>query len=231
MGDTSKKEKSESLHPVYTVTNIQNKVHILDWTKVTYSSWVKLFHLHAQGYMVLHHIDGTKPPAKTDPTYESWNKIDAIVLQWIYGTLSDELLVRVLETESTAYEAWTRLKNIFTNNKGARTTTLEHEFIKLSLKSMPSFEAYCQKLKELADQLADVDSLVSEKHLVLQMVRGLPNEYETTAALINQALTCWEEAINMIQSDQQRQAAREVLNSPVSEMAATISHDQQPSRR
>lgn len=93
-GSGTNQNQSKAIHPVYTVTNIQNKVRILDGTKVTYTSWVRLFKLHARGYKVLSHIDGTTtPPKETDPSYEAWSEIDAIVLQWIYGTLSDELLV------------------------------------------------------------------------------------------------------------------------------------------
>ncbi|XP_074300396.1 uncharacterized protein LOC141631635 [Silene latifolia] len=115
------------LHPVYSVSNIQHKVRVLDGVKVTYSAWVKLFKLHARGYKVLHHIDGTPPPAETDATYSEWCEIDAHVLQWIYGTLSDDLLSDASEDESTTAQAWNRVKNIFTNNKGARPA-LENEF-------------------------------------------------------------------------------------------------------
>ncbi|KAL7595102.1 hypothetical protein Lser_V15G28404 [Lactuca serriola] len=139
--------KTNSLHPVYTVTNIQNKIRVLDRTNVNYSSWVKLFQLHARGYKVLSYIDGTKSPIKTKPLYESWVEIDVIFRQWIYGTISDDLLVKVLVTESTALEAWTRIKNNFLNNKGSRAAALEQEFMNLTLKAMPSLEAYCHRLK------------------------------------------------------------------------------------
>lgn len=90
-GETSNNAAAETkLHPIYTVSNIQHKVRILDGSKVTYSAWVKLFQLHARGYRVVHHIDGTPPPAKTDQTYAHWAKINAHVLQWIYGTVSDD---------------------------------------------------------------------------------------------------------------------------------------------
>ncbi|KAL9235419.1 hypothetical protein vseg_010178 [Gypsophila vaccaria] len=69
------------LHPVYSVSNIQHKVRVLDGTKISYSSWVNLFTLNARCHKVLHHIDGTPAPEKTDSQYESWNEIDAIVLQ------------------------------------------------------------------------------------------------------------------------------------------------------
>lgn len=125
--DPNEQPPKPPLHPVYTVTNIQHKIRVLDGTKVTYNSWVKIFKLHARGYKVLHHIDGTAPPAKTSDTYDSWVEIDAIVLQWIYGTLSDDLLIRVLDTDTTAYKAWLRIQEIFTNNKGSHAATLEHE--------------------------------------------------------------------------------------------------------
>ncbi|XP_074300987.1 uncharacterized protein LOC141632331 [Silene latifolia] len=128
------------LHPVFTVSNIQHKIRVLDGTKVTYASWVRLFTLHAKGYKVLEHIDGTKLPAPDAANYGDWCEIDAHVLQWIYGTLSDDLLPRVLEDESTAYEAWKRVENIFLNNKGARAAALEHEFntVCLSLRRIVS---------------------------------------------------------------------------------------------
>ncbi|XP_076934660.1 uncharacterized protein LOC143601033 [Bidens hawaiensis] len=178
------------LHPIYTVTNIQNNIRTLDGTKVSYSSWVKLFLLHAHGY------------------------------DWIYGTLSDNLLTRVLENESTAYEAWTRIRNLFLNNKGARAAALEQEFVNLKLASFSSLEAYFLKLKELAEKLKDVESPVTENRLVLQLVRGLPREYDSVGSFINQQLPTWESACSMVQLEQHRQHAREPSPPPV--VAAAI---------
>nr|XP_043637890.1 uncharacterized protein LOC122608882 [Erigeron canadensis] len=187
------------LHPVYTMTNIQNKVRVLDGINVTYSAWVKLFTLHAKGYEVLPHIDGTTTPDKTDPTYESWVKIDAIVLQWIYGTLSDDLFVRILEADTTARDAWVRLQNVFLNNKGSRAATLEHSFTNLKLAACFSMEEYCQKLKDLSEQLKEVDQPCNEARMVMQLVRGLPPEYRVVASLINQQSPKWDVARDMIE--------------------------------
>ncbi|XP_074298198.1 uncharacterized protein LOC141629024 [Silene latifolia] len=148
MVDGESSAPKPSLYPVYTVTNIQNKVN--------------LFTLHARGYKVLHHIDDTPAPAKNDPLYDAWYEIDAHVLQWIYGTLSDELLPRVLEPDSTAQEAWNRVKNIFLNNKGARAASLESEFNNLKLGKFSSFDAYCQRLRKLSGQLKDVGAVVTD---------------------------------------------------------------------
>ncbi|XP_023749695.1 uncharacterized protein LOC111897974 [Lactuca sativa] len=167
--------------------------------------------------------DGTTPPAKTDEDYECWSEIDAIVLQWIYRTLSDDLLTRVLEPDSTAYEAWTRIHNIFLNNKGSRAAALEHEFNNLTLRAMPSLEDYCQRLKELADQLNDVDCPVNERRLVLQLVRGLSTEYDLVGAYVNQTLPPWETACSMLQLEHQRQHARDSL-SPA-DVAAAVTYE------
>ncbi|XP_074266307.1 uncharacterized protein LOC141588780 [Silene latifolia] len=197
------------LHPVYTVTNIQNKVRVLDGTKVTYASWVRLFKVHALGHDVLSHIDGTDAPAKTHESYASWVKIDAHVLQWIYGTLSDELLPRVLEDESTAREAWLRVENIFNNNKGARATALKAEFNAIRLENFPSLEAYWQRLRELAGMLKDVDAADSDRRLVIQLVRGLPSEYDTVASYINQITPSFETARSMLELELHRKSSRD----------------------
>ncbi|XP_074277378.1 uncharacterized protein LOC141601016 [Silene latifolia] len=139
----------------------------------------------ANGYKVLHHIDGTDAPAETHPLFESWSEIDAIVLQWIYGTMSDDLLPHVLQRKFTAREAWTRVEAMFLNNKGARDASLEHEFTNLKLGNFASLDAYCQRLKELSVSLGDVGAAINDQRLVLQLVRGLPKEYDTVAAFIN----------------------------------------------
>ncbi|XP_022003988.1 uncharacterized protein LOC110901469 [Helianthus annuus] len=234
MGDKGEKSDSTTtnqpipLHPVYTVTDIQKKVRMLDGSKVTYSAWVKLFHLHARGYEVLDHIT-SEPPPKDDPNHAQWMKIDAIVLQWIYSTLSEDYLLRVLESESTALQAWNRVKAIFHNNKGPRCAALQTKFVNLKLSACPSLEAYCQTLRDLAAQLDDVGSPVNEQSLVLQLVRGLPREYDTIGSIINREIPSWNEACEMLRGDQERQAARDGTPAP-SEALAAVNPNSQPRR-
>lgn len=83
---------------------------------------------------------------------------------------------------------WEKLKSIFFNHKVSRAVVLEREFKNLTLSSMNIFEYYCQKLKDLDDQLQDVKSLVYEKCLVLQLVCGLPLKYDIVVAYIHQNL-------------------------------------------
>ncbi|XP_076897131.1 uncharacterized protein LOC143550356 [Bidens hawaiensis] len=147
----------KAIHPVYFVTNIKNKIRTLDGTTITYSAWVKLFTLHAKGYKVLWHIDDTPPPEVTDDSYESWAGVDAIVQPWIYGTISDKYLRRVLDTKATAQQVRNKLKHIFLSNKKSRAAALEKQFTNLTLSACSSLDDYCQKLQDLAEQLNDVD--------------------------------------------------------------------------
>ncbi|XP_076945669.1 uncharacterized protein LOC143616841 [Bidens hawaiensis] len=140
MADKSE-PKPTTFHLVYTVTNIQQRLRTLDGQKLSYHSWVKLFKLHAIGFDVLQHIDGSPAPEVASTEYPAWKKIDAIVLQWIYGTISDKLFDQVLVDESTSYEAWKRGENMFMNNKGSRAATLQYELTNLTLAAMPSLEA------------------------------------------------------------------------------------------
>ncbi|XP_074306462.1 uncharacterized protein LOC141641710 [Silene latifolia] len=230
-GESVSSSSKPPLHPVFTVTNIQNKVRVLDSTKVTYASWVRLFKLHARGHDVLSHIDGTRAPSETDETYAAWLKIDAHVLQWIYGTMSEELLPRVLEDESTARAAWLRVENIFNNNKGARAAALEAEFNALRLEGMPSLEAYCQRLRELDGMLKDVDVAVSNRRLVIQLVRDLTNEYDTVASFINQTMPNFETARSMLELELHRKSGRDEPATTLAAPAAPLSEpwiDQQP---
>ncbi|CAH1440997.1 unnamed protein product [Lactuca virosa] len=157
--------------------------------------------------------------------YDTWLEIDAIVLQWIYGTISNVLLGQVLDLDFTAYDAWSKLQNIFFNNKGSRASTLEHEFNNLTLRAMTSLEAYCRRLKDLLGQLNDVECPVNEKCLVLQLVRCLPSEFDTVATYINQTSPTWDNACSMLQLENQRQCAQET-HSPM-EVTATVDHEPQ----
>ncbi|XP_024964871.1 uncharacterized protein LOC112505156 [Cynara cardunculus var. scolymus] len=227
--------KEVSLHPAYSVTNIQTKIRTLDGTKVTYSSWVKLFRLHVVAYKVSDHIDGLAPTAANTSQYEQWKELDVLVLQWIYSTVSDDLFNRILDSTATALTAWTKLEKIFLSNKKSRAAALETKFCNLTLIACSSIDDYCQKLTDLANQLSDVDQPVFESRLVLQLVRGLPAEYNTIAFLINQQGMDWDQAVSMLNDEVIRLEAQKgsqttVLAAPTAPPSANplLNSTQQP---
>ncbi|MCI46449.1 hypothetical protein A2U01_0067689, partial [Trifolium medium] len=95
--------------------------------KDLYGTWAELFKIHARSHKVIHHIippeKGNKTP-ETDEEKETWLTLDATVLQWIYSTISTDLLTTILEPDSTAKEAWDRLRDIFQDNQNSRAVAL-----------------------------------------------------------------------------------------------------------
>ncbi|VFQ73404.1 unnamed protein product [Cuscuta campestris] len=60
---------------------------------------------------------------------------------------------------------------------------LEHQFRTTSKGSL-SMVVYCQTLRNLADSLDDVDATVSEQQLLLQVLRGLPDDLRAQTSFL-----------------------------------------------
>ncbi|KAJ9552321.1 hypothetical protein OSB04_016366 [Centaurea solstitialis] len=156
-------------HPAFGITNIKNSIPIvLDQTDDHYASWVELFHIHACAYNVLDHID-PKISTPSDIDRPTWTRLDAIVKQWIYSTISTDLLQTIMKPATRAIYP-------------------EEQFTNTRLDSFSNDSDYCSHLKNLADQLANVGNPVSENKMVLQLVSGLTKgDYDTIATVIQQS--------------------------------------------
>ena len=127
MGET---KSSSSFHLALAVSNIKNHIPILlTMENVQYATWAELFKVHARSHRVLHHIvpppkGSVKEPSTTDEK-ELWVTLDATILQWIYSTISTDLLHTIIEPDATAMATWNRLRDIFQDNKNSRVVALE----------------------------------------------------------------------------------------------------------
>ncbi|XP_006598411.2 uncharacterized protein [Glycine max] len=182
-----------TFHPALAVSNIKNHVPIiLEMENVQYATWAELFKIHARSHRVIDHIippqDGKQKTPPTEEETELWLTLDATILQWIYATISHDLLHTILEPDTTAMEVWNRLHDIFQDNKHSRAVTiLEYDFTHTTTKAFSSVSAYCQHLKSLSDQLKNVGFPVDNSRLVLQLVSGLTEPYKGVATLIRQS--------------------------------------------
>ena len=113
-----------------------------------------------------------------------WRWLDAAILQWIYGTISSDLLLAILKRDDTAEGAWKRLEALFQDNKASRATHLEEDFTNAAFEDHHSIDTYCNYLQSLADRLADVDAPVSNGRLVLRLTVSLPEAYSGTVDFI-----------------------------------------------
>ncbi|XP_056690851.1 uncharacterized protein [Spinacia oleracea] len=180
---------ADKLHPATTVTNIKTCIPILlDYEGSLYHNWSTLFKLHCRANLVLDHI----LPPKDTPTASStiteadklaakalWERLDDIARQWIYGTVSNDLLNTIINQDDTVADAWNRLRQIFQDNKSARALALDAKFTTTRLADFPNVKAYCTRLKVLSDLLANVGQPVSDERLVLRTLRGLTDDFKT----------------------------------------------------
>lgn len=204
---------------------------------VHYDSWVELFLNTANAFDVADHI--IPPKDATVKKDAQWSRLDAIVKQWIYSTISIDLLHTILKLGATAQEAWNRLKDIFHDNKNSRAVYLEQQFSQIHMDNYPNALSYCQALKLIAEQLGNVGASVSEDRLVLRLVTGLSSGYDSLATIIQQLdpLPSFYKARSMLTLEETRRnkntGAKSALlhaQSDVSSAAPNRSPDVAPSR-
>ncbi|XP_074313838.1 uncharacterized protein LOC141649035 [Silene latifolia] len=137
---------------------------------VHYETWAELVLNTVAAFEVKHHLVDPSPKEPkvidTDASKALWPHIDAIVKQWLYDTISEDLLHTVLKNGATAKKAWNRLKDLFHDNKNSRAIQLEQQFTNTRIEDFSNVFAYGQALKMLADQLDNVGVKVSNDRLV-----------------------------------------------------------------
>lgn len=212
--------ETTKFHPAIAVNNVKNFIHIiLDMENSQYNSWATLFKIHARAYQVIDHIipppndkakEAPKSDKKTSKDPELWDRLDAIVLQWIYGTISNDVLHSILHPNDCVLDAWNRLAELFQDNKGAQAVHLENEFFHVDLNDFPNTSAYCQRIKMLADQLGNVGGPVTNQRMLLQLVAGLNEAYKGVATLIQQSdpLPTFAKAGSMLTLEESASAKR-----------------------
>ena len=72
----------------------------------------------------------------------------------------------IMESGASAHTIWTKAANLFLDNKASRAMTLEAKFHFMSQGDLPVLE-YAQRLKDLANGLADLEQPVSDSTLLL----------------------------------------------------------------
>ncbi|XP_062093757.1 uncharacterized protein LOC133799774 [Humulus lupulus] len=92
-------------------------------------------------------------------------------MPWSHPTSSPPFL------DDSAEHAWQSVVDLFHDNKNSRALFLNKEFTNTSLADFSTTNAYCNLLKSLADQLANVRALVNDQGMVLKILEGLTEQY------------------------------------------------------
>lgn len=73
---------------------------------------------------------------------------------------------------------------MYQDNKATCAVHLKNQFNNIFLRDFPNCNAYANRLKHIADQLANVGAKVADDRLVLRLVGGLTESYSTFVTVI-----------------------------------------------
>nr|AOW44036.1 GAG [Mirabilis jalapa] len=164
-----------------TVTNIRRHVQVvLDLKASNFKLWKRYFLLVITRLRLTGYLDGTITPAS--PIDLDWIELDALVQSWIFGSVSPSI-AELLIDQDTAAKMWSAIESLFHDNKKSRAMELDSKLHYTSKGDM-SITDYCQVMKNIFDSLKDVDDQITEDSLVLQILKGLPREYNHVKTLL-----------------------------------------------
>lgn len=103
---------------------------------------------------------------------EVWSCLDAILLRWIYNTISRGHLITFLNPDVTTKQAWKCQASIVQDNK--KTLYLEHDQVtRFKLDVFPNVSDYCHELKTIVVQLGNVGALILEDDLSSVLIKTM----------------------------------------------------------
>jgi hypothetical protein len=135
-------------------------------------------------YALEDHLTSDKP--STDAT---WLRLDALVLCWLYGSMSMDLVDLVMPTSTaadapvpTANTVWLAVHGLFNDNKKTREVYLAEEFCNVKQGDL-SVGDYLNRQKAAADALAEVGAPVSDSDsdLITNIIKGLDERFDSIA--------------------------------------------------
>ena len=109
--------------------------------------------------------------------------MDCVVLSWLFGTLTVELQDTVREGGGSARDAWIGIEEQFLGNRETRALYLDAEF-RPFVQGDLLIRDYCRKMKGMADALGNLGEVITDRTLVLNVLRGLNAKYDHIKALL-----------------------------------------------
>ena len=157
------------------VQNLRALVSVtLDSTSTSYGRWRDQVLLALRRYALDDHVLADTPQAARDV---AWLRLDSIAISWIFGTISLDLQDIVRSHGGIAREAWLALEAQFLGNAEARALHLDALF-RIFQQGDLSVGEYCRWMKGMADALHDLGCPVSDRILVLNVLRGLSSNFD-----------------------------------------------------
>ena len=112
--------------------------------------------------------------------------MDCVVKSWIVATLTDDLAKIISAQGSTARHAWLAVESQFLDNREARSIHLETRFRNFVQGNLSATD-YCRRLKKMADDLTALGEVITNRTLVLNVIRGLNERFSHVGALLRRS--------------------------------------------
>ncbi|KAK1614064.1 hypothetical protein QYE76_019581 [Lolium multiflorum] len=177
---------------------------VLSLDDANYTKWSIYMKASIGRAGLIGHVDGTTAANPADPT---WSSNDYAVLNYLHSGISEDVADMVLSRDQTARQLWLSLLELFSANKASKAIYLDNDFRQL-VQGASSIAEYCRRQKQLADALADNDSPVSNRALVLNTLRGLGPRFASAATVISMTdpLPTFVRARSMLLMEEMQQA-------------------------
>jgi hypothetical protein len=162
------------------VVNIKGMIPIiLDKATGMYTKWCGMFLTVLGKYALTPHVldDVTLPERPV------WVQVDCVVLSWIFSTVSGDLQQSPMIRQRRAREAWCYLEDEFLGQKESRALLLETQFRNLRQDAMTVTD-FCRKLETMATSLAEFGVPISERQMVLTLLRGLNGKFRHMVSIL-----------------------------------------------
>ncbi|KAL6624613.1 hypothetical protein ACP70R_031934 [Stipagrostis hirtigluma subsp. patula] len=124
---------------------------VLDPLSTHFNRWRDLVLLTLERYTFSYHVLSDD----VHPNVPAWHLMDAVVLSWIFGTVTTELMETVRVRGGTAPAARLAIEEQFLGNRETRTLHLDAEF-RVFVQGDLSVRDYCRKMRGMADALGDL---------------------------------------------------------------------------
>ncbi|XP_066167862.1 uncharacterized protein [Oryza sativa Japonica Group] len=162
------------------VLNIKALVPItLDVATANFTRWRGLFLIALGKYALTAHVLSDE----RRPDLAEWIQMDCVVLGWLYGTISSDLLQEVMSHDATARSVWRALELQFLGYCEQRALNLTTEFRTFHQGDL-SVNDYCRRMKTMADSLGDLGDPLTDRALVLATLNGLNEKFDTLRSLV-----------------------------------------------
>ncbi|KAI0510566.1 hypothetical protein KFK09_011171 [Dendrobium nobile] len=175
----------------FVVTNLRTLVH-LQLQADNYSLWraqiAKIFRANRfEKFLEPSSLSSSSDSSSTlNPKSSQWTLMDQNLAAAICSTISTSILPYIVNLESTA-KIWSTLETRFQASNRSKVIQLKNSLHNVALKNQ-SVTQYLTEIKTLVDQISASGSSVDNEDVILYILNGLPQSYQSFKTAIRTML-------------------------------------------